>query len=245
MDFNDYQAGLNKDYFWFQGKRDLIKILLQKLVLPENCKILNVGAGTGEDVSVMNKFGSIYAIDINQDALNLIPNELVVDKKIMDVCNMNYSDNYFDVVLAFDVLEHLKNDQRAIQEIKRVLKKETGVFIFTVPAFNFMYSLHDEKLGHVRRYNKKMIKNLLSEYFNFMQLRYWFFLLFPFAFMQRMISKVFVKRTENNFSEGKMPAFIDKIFYKILKFENFFISKNRKFPFGLTLYGICKTRNKI
>lgn len=233
MDFHDHQTGLGKDYFWFQGKREFIKILLEKLNLPQNCKILNVGAGTGEDLSVINKFGNVYAIDINQDALNLIPNELVKEKKIMDVCNMGYEDNSFDAVLAFDVLEHIENDQRAVQEIKRVLKKDTGVLVFTVPAFNFLFSAHDKNLGHFRRYNRKELKKLLND-FVFISRGYWIFMLFHSALAQRL----FLPK-----SSARLPSFVNKMFLKIVNFENFLISKKIKFPYGLTLYGVCKTKN--
>jgi ubiquinone/menaquinone biosynthesis C-methylase UbiE len=232
MDFNDYQAGLSKDYFWFQGKREFIKILLEKNNLPQNCKILNIGAGTGEDLNIINKFGNVYAIDINQDALNLISSELVKEKKIMDVCTMGYEDNSFDAVLAFDVLEHIENDQRAVREIRRVLKKDTGVFIFTVPAFNFLFSTHDKNLGHFRRYSKKGLKKLFAD-FHFVSSGYWFFTLFLPIAIQRLLSSK---------SSANLPSFINKMFFKLLNFENFLISKKIKFPYGLTLYGVCKTK---
>ncbi len=206
--------------------------MLEKLNLPKNCKILNVGAGTGEDLNVINKFGNVYAIDINQDALNLIPNELVKEKKIMDVCNMGYEENSFDVVLAFDVLEHIENDQIAVQEIKRVLKKDTGILVFTVPAFNFLFGAYDKRLGHFRRYNKRGAKDLLLD-FDFIDKGYWIFMLFPSALVQRF----FLPK-----SSGKLPVWVNKIFLKILNFENFLISKRVKFPYGLTLYGACKTK---
>ncbi len=66
MDFNDYQVGAAKEHFWFKAKRGLIDFLLKKTVLDRNCKILNVGAGTGEDLEVIKKFGNVYAIDLEK-----------------------------------------------------------------------------------------------------------------------------------------------------------------------------------
>ncbi|MBD3231372.1 methyltransferase domain-containing protein [Candidatus Dependentiae bacterium] len=69
------------------------------------------------------------------------------------------------MVVAFDVLEHIKNDHLAVKEITRVLKKGV-IFIFTVSALNFLYSHHDKFLEHYRRYDKDSLKKLLND-FNF------------------------------------------------------------------------------
>ena len=125
MDYKDLQAGQVKDNFWFRGKNHLIDVLLSKTCKNNrDINILNIGAGTGDDLEVLNKYGNNYLIDIDRDALSMIDNNLCVEKKLCDACDLPYENNFFDIVVSFDVFEHIKNDGKAVREVYRVLKKE-------------------------------------------------------------------------------------------------------------------------
>lgn len=236
MDYKDYQAGATQQHFWFKAKNNLIEVLLNKATSNKKMHILDIGAGTGGDVDTLNKFGFVHVVDINQAALDLIPNELVLDKKCCDTCNLSYENNAFDMVVAFDVLEHIKNDQQAVSEIFRVLKPG-GFFIFTVPAYQWLFGTHDHHLSHVRRYNKAKIKNLLKN-FNLITLGSWLFFLFPFAAIARLLAKNTHKK-----NEAIPNKFINWLMYRILNLENILIKRGFRFPWGLTIYGIYRKPN--
>ena len=68
----------------------------------------------------------------------------------------------FDTVIYIDVLEHIKNDKKEIEHVKRFLKLE-GHLIILVPAHNFLFSEFDKSIGHYRRYNKKMIRKVIDK----------------------------------------------------------------------------------
>lgn len=231
MDYKDYQTGATQQHFWFKAKNDLIDVLLNKITSNKKIQILDVGAGTGDDVKTLHKFGFIHVVDINQDALDLIPNTLVLEKKCCDVCELPYENNLFEVIVAFDVLEHIEKDHQAVSEIFRVLKPG-GFFIFTVPAYQWLFSTHDHYLNHVRRYNKTNIKHLLKQ-FKPIDLGSWLFFLFPLAAISRLLTKNTRKKNET------MPhKFINSLMYVILKLETKLIKKGLRFPWGLTIYGI-------
>lgn len=234
MDYKDYSAGATEEHFWFKGKSDLIEVLLQKASRGKKCKILDIGAGTGEDLKVITKFGDVFVIDIEKKAIDLISQDLVAEKQVADVLDIPYDDNSFDIVVCFDVLEHVEDDAKAVAEILRVLKPG-GSFVFTVPAFNCIYSEHDRKLHHFRRYNKKSISLLLKD-FTRETLGYWFFFLFlPAVFIRWMSRDI---STNDSFFRILHP-----LFYKILSLENWLIRKGTKFPFGLSIYGIVVKEN--
>lgn len=234
MDYLDYEAGKSESGFWFKCKKEFIESILTKLN-KTNLKILNIGSGTGDDLEVLNKFGEIYVIDINKKALNLIPREFIKEKKLCDASKLKfYSDNSFDLVVSFDVFEHIPEDKKAINEAFRVLKKG-GFLIFSVPAFQILYSAHDKALNHRRRYSKKQISDLLND-FETKNLFYWNSLLF----LPSAISRLINKNSAIKVDRGIKNKFIDNLFYKILKTENFLISKNIKFPIGLSIFGVCK-----
>ena len=241
MDYKDYVSGSSEQDFWFQGKLGLIKKLFE-LYMPKGRKrsdirILNVGVGTGNDIKLVGLYGKVYAVDISQDALALVSDDLVEQKCCADICDLPYDAGFFDVVVAFDVLEHIKDDERAAAQIHRVLKKG-GLFISTVPAFNTLFSAHDVQLDHFRRYNKKMYKKLLNN-FSEKTLGYWFFAGFLPAAAIRLCTK---NSTPNNNKKSWHQTWLSPLCSSVLSCENWLISKGVKFPFGLTLYGVHQKR---
>jgi SAM-dependent methyltransferase len=235
MDFRDYKEGASPDFFWFRAKRGLISVLLEKLSLENKSRILNVGAGTGEDMEVISAFGDVYAVDNEQEALALIPDIAVVDKKLSDVKQMPYPDNFFDAAMAFDVFEHVKDDKAAVREIIRVLKPG-GVLVYTAPAFNFLYSAHDKELGHFRRYNKKSATDLMSE-LRLIDIGYWMCFLSPALALARLLKR---SRQTTGFRYEKFNRFLNAVCYRILSIENKLLGKGIHLPIGTTIYGIFK-----
>ncbi len=233
MDYKDFEAGATKLHFWFRAKNDLIHILMSGIG-KKNLKILNVGAGRGDDLKVLNKFGSVYTIDIDKKALDAIPAGLCADKRLCDACSLSYPDNFFDIVVSFDVFEHISGDKAAISEIYRVLKKDCPL-VFSVPAFQFLFSSHDRALRHKRRYSKKMLRKLLSNFYS-VKLNYWNFLLFIPIALERML-----KRNSNpKLKHHKLPGPINQLLFSMLKLENLLIKNNFKLPVGISIIGICK-----
>ncbi len=79
------------------------------------------------------------------------------------VTALPFEDQSFDLVCAFDVIEHVEDDQRAFTEISRVLK-EDGVLIFSVPLHARFWTAFDEFVGHVRRYEPAQLMAILQKH---------------------------------------------------------------------------------
>ena len=145
MDYKDYLAGQTNENFWHKGKNELIDILMSKLFLKKNrLKILNLGAGTGDDLKILNKYGDNYVTDIDKNVLGMIDEKLCAEKRVANACDLPYNDNFFDIVVSFDVFEHISDDKKAISEARRVLKKKAFCFL-SFPRFN-LYSAATTKL---------------------------------------------------------------------------------------------------
>lgn len=233
MDRNDQLSGAQTEHFWFSGKRALIHNLLSFLPEKEYRSILDVGAGTGSDIEVIGKFGHIHVLDIDQEALQLINNACVVEKTFGSATVMPYSKDSFDVIVAFDVLEHIDDDSAVVKEMYRVLKPG-GFIVVTVPAYQMLFSAHDKALGHVRRYNKKMLRALFADAEE-KKMGYWFFTLFPLVALGRFINKNKNPKVDSSFS---LPSWINNVLRFITKSEASCIKKGGMFPFGLTLYAL-------
>lgn len=235
MDYKDYETTPSEAGFWWRAKNQMIDMLMLECCKGRtDLKILNLGSGTGSDLKILNKYGKVYVVDIEKKALRLIPKELCHKKKIANACKLPYKNNFFDTVVSFDVFEHIKDDYKSVSEVKRVLKKN-GVLIFSVPAFQFLFSSHDRALDHKRRYNKKMLKKLFAE-FNELNMSYWnFALFFPVALM-----RLLKKKSKAKVELRAMPKIIDYILFSLLTIENQ-LMKYKISPFvGLSIKGFCR-----
>lgn len=240
MDYKDYLADAQGNNFWFYRKTEFIGILLDNLKLNKDIKILNLGAGTGQDLETIKKFGDVSVLDIDSRALDLIPDNAVENKILADACDTKLPENSFDLILAFDLLEHIKDDKKAVLEVLRLLRPG-GYFVFTVPAYSFLFSAHDKYLEHYRRYNKKDLLSLFNNLsFKKIELSNWFFFLFPVIALYRLAIKK-LKIKHENYKIIVIPKFWDFIGnITILNFENFLFKKGVRYPFGSTFYGIYK-----
>ncbi|TFF89813.1 MAG: SAM-dependent methyltransferase, partial [Promethearchaeota archaeon] len=80
-----------------------------------------------------------------------------------DLTHLPFRNQSFDLISALDVLEHIKNDEKAISEMSRILKLG-GIVVLTVPHRMKYYSKQDQIIGHYRRYELDQIYSLFKKY---------------------------------------------------------------------------------
>lgn len=80
-----------------------------------------------------------------------------------DITRLPYRGNSFDFVGALDVLEHIENDELAVSEISRILKKN-GLVVLSVPNRMKFYTYQDQLIGHYRRYEIEQLNSLFKKY---------------------------------------------------------------------------------
>ena len=83
--------------------------------------------------------------------------------RIGSITALRYASDTFDVVAAFDVVEHVKEDERALEELTRVLKV-SGHLIFSVPLHRAHWTAFDDYVGHARRYEPAELADLLAHH---------------------------------------------------------------------------------
>ena len=232
---------LEEDYWWFVGHRDIIYKLINNY--DKNAKILEIGCASGSLLKLLEikGFKNIYGIDISEEAIKLCKKKGIRNCYVMDAVNMKFKDEEFDLIIAADVLEHIKDHSIALNEWKRVLKKNGKMIVF-VPAFKFLWSDHDDINHHYRRYSKgELVKALNDSNFNIIRSSYWnFFLFFPVGLF-RILKRSFKIRNKNEKKDQlyELNPFINKIFIGLLKFENSLIMM-LNFPIGVSVFVIAK-----
>jgi len=124
--FNTWVEKLPLDKVYIRQKVDLIRSL------KSSGRLLEIGCGNGELLKSLKKFYSVSGVDISHSAITETSKHINKKHlKVMDIEKKNISGKY-DIILAFDLLEHLRNPRKAIKKIKRTLNKD-GIFIFSVP----------------------------------------------------------------------------------------------------------------
>jgi 2-polyprenyl-3-methyl-5-hydroxy-6-metoxy-1,4-benzoquinol methylase len=110
------------DQWWFKARREIIKNILIKLKV-NKLKILDFGAGSGTNIETLKKFGNVEVYEKNKLINIFIKKKFKNDKKIK-VIN-NYANKKYDLILAADVIEHIKKDNIIIKiyNLKKLLKE--------------------------------------------------------------------------------------------------------------------------
>lgn len=166
MDDSTYavESEVEENHWWFVVRRSLVRSVVKELNLPVGAPILDVGTSTGTNLRLLKEMGftNVIGLDRSPEAIRWCNDKGLGLVREGDVCLMPFSDQTFDLVLATDILEHVDDDQKALSELQRVLKK-TGHIVITVPTFPSLWGLQDDVAHHKRRYRRRDLLARISE----------------------------------------------------------------------------------
>lgn len=228
-----------------QQENDFRATALKHLVLRyinKKQNVLDLGCGTCDTTLFLKQNHiNVYSVDAAPEMVN-------IGKKILDENGFSTTNIYikdintfasenvekFDQVVCLDVIEHIRDDVEALNDIFSLLKPG-GKLIITVPALSSLYGQKDIQIGHYRRYNRSdLLIKLLRTGFIIKQIRYWNIIGVPITFI---VTKIFKTRVNEGFRYNRsiinslLQQFLTQWF---LSFEN-----NINFGFGLTLFVVA------
>lgn len=152
---------LEASHWWFWGKRMLMRRLLGDRLSRPNLRILDIGCGAGANALELSAYGQVTASDRSLDALAFVRSRGVASVVAAEAPKLPFRDGAFDLVTAYDVIEHVEDDYGFVAELTRVLAPG-GALAIHVPAWPFLWSSHDEVLEHKRRYTRRALRQLLD-----------------------------------------------------------------------------------
>lgn len=230
---------IQKKHWWFVTRKNVVMDVIDRyLTKGDHVKVLDIGCGSGLMLTSLNKVGETYGMDMSDEAISFskeIFNGSVEKGALPD--QLPYQGNFFNLITALDVIEHIDNDVDSIAAIRSLLAPG-GKTVFTVPAYMFLWSPHDEMNEHKRRYTlPEFNKKLVEAGFTVEKISYYNTILFPVVFLVRMLNNI-LKR--DGASDMDMPgSFLNYVLKKIFGIEKYLL-RYFNLPFGVSVIAVVR-----
>ncbi|MBG0813552.1 bifunctional 2-polyprenyl-6-hydroxyphenol methylase/3-demethylubiquinol 3-O-methyltransferase UbiG [Planomonospora sp. ID82291] len=151
---------LEDRHWWFRERRAILRRELRRL--QPRGRALDVGAAGGGNTRVLAELGYDALVADASEAAVEAARRRGLKAVHADARDLPMESGHFDVVTAFDVLEHIAEDHLAAEELARVLKPG-GTALIAVPCDMSLWSAHDDAVGHVRRYAREDLVGVVEK----------------------------------------------------------------------------------
>ena len=234
-------ALLEDRHFWFRARNQLLCWGL-KHYFPEAVSFLEVGCGTGFVLTgLKNAFPGLHLFGCDPfiEGLEIAKDRLPgVTLFRMDARKIPFHEE-FDVAGAFDVIEHIEEDEEVLAQLFKATKIGGGILI-TVPQHPFLWSRSDEYGFHKRRYKKsELVEKVQRAGFRVVMTTSFVTLLLPVMVLSRLRSQKLAQNYDP-LTELKIGAFANTIFEQLMTLESYFIKRGLSLPVGGSLLLIAR-----
>lgn len=224
----------DEKWWWYLAKSKLLSNLIKNHVnLQKKLNILEIGPGKGNNLEVLNTYGEVDLLETEEEFI------LFLNKYKSKSFNQIYKEirdikKEYDLIVLLDVLEHIQHSREFMDSLSSILKKH-GTIIIGVPAYQTLWSIHDEVLKHYRRYNWELLEKDTSS-FKIVYKTGFNYLLLPIRFLQ-------LKLMRNIHNTNQTGKFLNLVFLQISNIE-FNLRRIKLNPkFGLSIYAVLKKIN--
>lgn len=219
----------NQDWWWYKAKSNTLNLILNSAKMNKDLKILEIGPGKGNNLNTLSKYGEI---DILESDLNFIK----FIKASSTLAREAYTDfdeitKTYDLIVLLDVVEHIENTSEFFNSINRILSKE-GHIVISVPAYESLWSQHDVRLKHFRRYTWQTLLNEVKDYEVVKRIGF-NYLLLPIRYLQIKFSKNISTTNENS-------NLMNIVLFQISKIEHLLRILRFNPKFGISLFVLLK-----
>lgn len=226
-------AKREEKHFWFRFRNHLILAMLKRFC-PNLDSVLEIGCGTGYVLSGVEQAfpnARLHGSDIFAEGLEFATKRLSSAELMqMDARSIPYVDE-FDAIGAFDVLEHIEEDETVLAQIRSALKSQ-GIMLLTVPQHPWLWSGADERACHVRRYTAEELKHKVKAAgFQILDTTSFVSILLPAMMLSRFLQKNGGAEKEAG-AELAISPWLNSLFFQLLRIELAFIKMGVRLPLG-------------
>jgi len=239
--FYEQMFDLEASNFWFKARSKLINFMINKY-FPEAKNMLEIGCGSGYVLREVEKAYpgiSLSGSEIFSKGLSFATKRVQKATLFqMDALDIPFEAE-FDVIGAFDVIEHIVDDQRVLSEMHNAVHVDGGI-ILTVPQHKWLWSYVDEYAHHKRRYLAKELK-IKVEQAGFQVLRMTSFvsLLLPLMYLSRLHKRI-QRQDYDDTAELRVNGTVNGVMGWVMNLERFLIRSGVRLPAGGSLLLVAK-----
>ncbi len=226
-------AEVEKGHFWFEARNRILLWALRRF-FPDISSLLEIGCGTGFVLSAIR--GAFPAVELSgaeyyarglSFAASRVPTATFYQ---MDARSMPFEAE-FDIIGAFDVIEHIKEDEHVLSEMFRAVKPGGGI-VLTVPQHPSLWSVADVYKHHERRYARdELVEEVERAGFRTVYTTSFVTFLLPLMLLSRLKQDK-AEGTPDRLTELKINRLANTILSNIMRTEVFFIHREVSFPVG-------------
>ncbi len=232
MDLKELEAGVNPEVHWYYQSKILPLISYTRKLLANGVPltIVDVGSGSGFfaislEKEFRDKIKKVYLVDINYTSEEIADTKNDKIQKTLRIPDEIEN----GLVILMDVLEHLEDDLKMLQDIKAASKGNNNHFFITVPAFYSLWSGHDVYLGHYRRYKIDTLNKVLNEAkYNIENTYYLYGSLFPMVWTVRKMQNM-LKQKEATSNMKPFSPLLNKVLLGITSLDMKLATANKVF----------------
>jgi SAM-dependent methyltransferase len=227
-------------HWWYQGRRRVLERAIARLGLPAETRILDAGCGSGRNMVELAHHGTVTGVELSSTSVRLARDRDAGEVIEGSVLDMPFDDGSFDLSVSLDVIEHLEDDIGALRELRRVTAPG-GALLVTVPAYQWLWSGHDEINHHHRRYSRRTL--LAAAQAAGWQEESWAHfnsLLLPVAIALRALERFKPSTTKSSLDLWVPPAPLNWALRQPLNLEAAVIGRGGSIPAGLSLLAVFR-----
>jgi SAM-dependent methyltransferase len=227
-------------HWWYRGRRTVLDVVIAGLGLPERARILDAGCGSGRNMVELRRYGTVTGIELSETSVALARERDAGEVLAGSVLEMPFADDSFELAVSLDVIEHLEDDLAALRELRRTVAPG-GSLLVTVPAYQWLWSGHDEINHHHRRYTRRSLQRVAEQAgWNQVRTTYFNSLLLPVAIVLRVLERINTKTTESSLDLWIPPEPLNWVLERPLALEAALIKRGGRIPAGLSLLAVFR-----
>lgn len=234
---------IEEKLWWYKGRRRVCFELLRRHLTPDpERQVLDVGCGTGFNLRPLEQFGRVRGVDMAPEALEFCRRRGLTSVSLQQAEELPFDDASFGLLTAFDVIEHIADDEGALREFGRVMTRDGWLLIYT-PALPWLYNEHDRIVHHQRRYRRSELENKLRQAgFEVVHLAYVNGLVLPLVLLARGLAKL---RRSASHQEMELPHPVINAAVSALCYLEEPLVRGDVLPIGMTLVALARKTGKI
>lgn len=231
---------VDERHWWYRGRRRVVEAELSRLPMPSQARILDAGCGSGRMLQELVRYGQVSGIELDPRAAAMAQARGHGEVRVGSLEQLPWEDQSFELITCLDVLEHMPDDTRTLSELRRV-SAVGGWLLLTVPAYQALWSLHDEANHHFRRYSRRMIRQTVAASgWQLHRMTSFNMLLLAPAAVVRLAQRG--RQPDNSYRSEleRGPAWLNTLLEWPLRIEARWITRGGTLPAGLSLLALLR-----